>query len=204
MTNQAFIERVEAARDLKAQLAGLDAQDQSGVLFEEWSPGRTIVTIWSMETGEEAHLPKYQAVAALNTPSPRGGWAWTADKEKAPTPRVNSTLCFLHPLSPERAFLDEIGVGAICTSAHLAGNGAKWDHARNRHPASHRRYEEAKREREMQEFREKDDARTEAIMALAGAKAPEPTEFLTCDICGKDDIKGAFGLQAHKRSHGGG
>jgi len=166
MTNQAFIERAEAARDLKVQLAGLDADDNNGILFQEWSPGRTYVRIWSMETGEEVELPRYQAVAALNTPSLRGGWAWTAHKELAPTPRVNSTKCFLHPQSAERAFLDEIGVATVCLSEHLAGNGAKWDHARNRHPASYRRYEEAKREKETQEFREKDDARTEAILDL--------------------------------------
>lgn len=173
MTNQGWIERAEASRDLKAQLAGLDAEDQSGISFEEWSPGRTYVTIWSMETGEEVVLPRYQAVSALNTPSIRGGWAWTADKAKAPIPRVNSTRCFLHPESPERAMLDEIGVMTVCMSGQLGGNGAKWEHARNRHPVSFRRYEEARREIEAREYRAKDDLRTEAIMELAkGAARP--------------------------------
>ena len=171
MTNQAWVERAEAARDLKAQLAGLDAEDQSGILFQEWSPGRTYVTIWSMETGEEVSLPKYQAVAALNTPSLRGGWAWTAHKELAPAPRVNSTKCFLHPESPERAFLDEIGINSVCLSAKLAGNGAKWEHARNRHPSSHKRYEEAKRELETQEWRDRDNQRTDALMDLVKDRA---------------------------------
>ena len=197
--NQLFIERVEAARDLKVQLAGLDGEDQNGIDFTEWSPGRTIVTIWSMETGEEVNLPKYQAVAALNTPSTRGGWAWTAHKEQAPPPRINNTMCFLHPQSPERAFLDEIGVGTVCMSAHLGGEGAKWDHARNRHQTSFRRFEEAKREREAREWREKDDARTEAIMALAGTKPEAPkvaVPMVNCDICGAE-VK-AKGLNFHK------
>ena len=172
MTNQqAWVERAEAARDLKAQLAGLDAEDQSGVLFQEWSPGRTYVTIWSMETGEEVTLPKYQAVAALNTPSMRGGWAWTAHKDLAPQPRVNSTLCFLHPDSAERAFLDEIGIHTVCMSSKLAGNGAKWEHARNRHSTSYRRYEEAKRDLETKETRDRDNQRTDALMELVKDRA---------------------------------
>lgn len=165
--SQMWIERAEQARDLKSQLAGLDAEDQSGISFEEWSPGRTYVTIWSMETGEEVSLPKYQAVAALNTPSARGGWAWTAKKELAPEPRVNETRCFLHPESPERAFLDEIGVMTVCMSGKLGGNGAKWEHARNRHPISWKRYDEAKKEIEARENRTRDDQRTDAILELA-------------------------------------
>ena len=61
-TDQRFIERAEATRDLRNQLGNLGS-DESEIQFMEWSPGRKLVTIWSMETGEEATLPRYQASA---------------------------------------------------------------------------------------------------------------------------------------------
>src|SRR3990167_9478120 len=123
-TDQTFIERVEAQRDLRNQLGALGTAEESEIQFIEWSPGRKLVTVWNMETGEEATLPRYQARAAVNTLSPRGGYMWTAHKDKAPTPRENNVKCFLHPEHPLRAYLDEIGVSAICSSAHHASEGA--------------------------------------------------------------------------------
>src|SRR3990167_2865396 len=167
ITDQRFIERAEATRDLRNQLGSLGS-DESEIQFMEWSPGRKLVTIWSMETGEEATLPRYQAVAAINTVGPRGGYVWTSKKENAPTPRINTIKCFLHPDSPERGFLDEIGVTAVCLSAQLASNASKWEHARNRHGASFKVYQEEIGRIEREEAREEQRKQTDAMLSLAG------------------------------------
>lgn len=169
---QKWIETAEAARDLKAQLAGLGGEDEQEIQFIEWSPGRRMVTIWNMQTGEEITLPRYQALAALNTPNPRGGWMWTAHKEQAPPQKLNSVKCFLHPESPERALLDEIGITQVCFSAQLANESAKRRHAR-RHPQSWEQYQEELQRRERAAEKEAQAAQTQAILELAGSQAPK-------------------------------
>jgi len=121
-----------------------------------------------METGEEAVLPRYQAVAAVNTPNPRGGWMWTAHKEQAPRPRINTVKCFLHIEHPLRAYLDEIGVSTTCTSAHLASEGAMWAVARSKHGAQYKLYQEAIERVERDEAKKQQAMQTEAMLALAG------------------------------------
>src|SRR3990167_5479458 len=169
-TDQRFIERAEAQRDLRDQLGNLGS-DESEIQFMEWSPGRKLVTIWNMETGEEATLPRYQGVAAVNTPSPRGGYMWTSDKSKAPTPRENNVKCFLHIEHPLRAYLDEIGVNATCQSAHLASEGAMWAVARTKHGAQYRMYQEAIERVEREEAKRLQAQQTEAMLSLAGQNA---------------------------------
>lgn len=158
-TDQRWIERAEDTRDLKRQLVGLAAEDEQEISFQEWSPGRKIVTIWSMEDGEEANLPRYQAVAAVNS------GRWTAYKDRAPVQRVNTYKCFLHPESPERAVLDEIGITRRCPAAHLANNGSRRVHAENRHKNEWRQYQE-----HLEEIRDKED-RAERREELAAFKA---------------------------------
>ena len=172
MTNQAVIQRAEAARDLKDQLRNLDADDESGIVFQEWSPGRRIVTIWNTETGEEAHLPRYQAVAAINQPNSRGdGYLWTAHQENAPPQRVNSVKCFLHVDAAERAFLDAIGIATVCKSEHLASEPSKWAHARNRHPSAFKAYQDEMQRREQAKRDDRQIQQTEAMLAMAGRSA---------------------------------
>ena len=164
-TDQRWIERVEAARDLRTQLGNLDKDEEQEIQFTEWSPGRKLVTIWSMESGEEVTLPRYQAQAAVNS------FMWTADKSKAPKRRVNNVKCFLHPESPERAVLNELGVTRTCSAAHLANNGSKRTHAENRHKAEWRQLQEHLNEQREAEYRQLQTQQTEAMLALAGKSA---------------------------------
>ena len=177
-TGQSFIQREEARRDLRHQLGNLAADEESEIQFTEWSPGRKLVTIWNMQTGEEALLPRYQAIAAVNSPNPRGGYMWTSHRfgcdcgrcskeTQAPKARVNTVKCFLHPDSPERVVLDEIGVSTVCMSEHLASNPSKWAHARNRHPSAFGIYQEEIGRRENEDYRSEQRRQTDAMLQLA-------------------------------------
>lgn len=197
--NQNWIERVEQARDLRTALGGLDAGDEKEIQFTEWSPGRVYVTIWSMESGEEISVPRYQAVAALNQRGPGGNYRWTTKKELAPTPKVRSVKCFLHPESAERAFLDEIGIAVTCLNDHLASEPSKWTHARNRHPTAYAAYQDETNRREKASTMEQQRQQTEAMLSLAGSARGES---LACAVCGQE-AKSLAGLKAHERSHAG-
>jgi hypothetical protein len=166
---QRWVESAEKARDLKQQLAGLGGDDEGEIQFIEWSPGRRMVSLWNMVTGEEVTLPRYQALAALNTPNPRGGWLWTADKNLAPEPRLNSVKCFLHPEAPERELLDEIGITQVCMSGQLANESSKRKHAR-RHAAAWEQYQEEIQRRERAAEKAAQAKQTDAILSLASKK----------------------------------
>ena len=168
---QRGIESAEAARDLKAQLAGIGSEDQQEIQFIEWSPGRRMVTIWNMESGEEITLPHYQATAALNTPNPAGGWMWTTHKELAPEAFVPSVPCFLHPDSPYRELLQRLGIFATCTTM-LADEDSAEKHAL-RHPSRWARLKRELERQERDEVRSEQRKQTEAMMALASNSVPK-------------------------------
>lgn len=171
--DQRWIEREEKQRDLRDNMVSVlaEADDEQEVQFHEWSPGRKHVTIWNMVSGEEATLPRYQARAALGTPNPRGGYMWTAFPDTAPKPRENTVKCFLHPDSPERAVLDDMGITIVCMSSKLANNGSKRMHAEHRHSSTWAQYKEEIAEREKKVKEAKDDARDEALLKLATGRS---------------------------------
>lgn len=177
---QRRMQGAEAARDLRAQLNGIGAEDEQEIQFIEWSPGRRMVKLWSREDGSEVELPQYQARAAINTPSVRGGYRWTShpfecdcgncdETQRAPKARVNSVKCFLHPESPERALLDEIGITHVCMSGQLANESAKRQHAK-RHQSSWDQYREEVERREKEEAKKAGADQTAAILKLANQK----------------------------------
>ncbi len=178
-TAQRWIEREEAKLDLRRQLGSLDKDEEKEIEFQEWSPGRVLVTIWSLEDGEEVVLPRYQAVAAI------GSGRWTTHPDQAPKRRVNNIKCFLHEDSPERPILDELGITRRCPAAHLANNGSKRTHAEHRHRDEWRQYQEylfeQKEEANRLERREelaafKDIAQRPVVIAAAAAAEPTATE----------------------------
>lgn len=174
--SQKWIESAEAARDLKQQLAGLAGDEEQEIQFIEWSPGRRMVTIWNMESGEEVTLPRYQAIAALNTPNPAGGWMWTAHKEMAPEPFVPSHPCFLHPTSPYRDLLRKLGINATCMTM-LADEDSAEKHAQ-RHPSRWARLTRELERQEREAEKEAQERQTNAILALAGQRAePQKREM---------------------------
>ena len=123
---------------------------------------------WNTETGEEALLPRYQAVSAINSPNSAGtGYRWTSRKDQAPEPRENTVRCFLHPESPERELLDDLGVSVVCLSAHLASNASKWTHARNRHKAAFDIYQLYQAEQKEQQAQARADKQLEATLEIA-------------------------------------
>lgn len=179
--DQRYIQRVEAQRDLRSQMGDLAGEDDQEVQAYEWSPGRRYVTLWSRVDGEEVSLPRYQAVMAVNTPHPtERGSAWTAHGPacdcgcdpslRAPKARVNSVKCFLHPDSPYRAMLNEIGVSTICRSEHYPSEMIMWEVAESKHKTALRRYRDAIVQEERKARETKEDARTDAMLKLAGIK----------------------------------
>ena len=204
--DQRWIQQAEVARDLRQQLDSVIFDDDAEIQFTEWSPGRRYVHVWSMSDGEEAVLPRYQALAALNTKRADGSWAWTAESDKAPRPRVNSVKCFLHPEAPERAFLDEIGVTKTCPAGSLASNSSKRQHAMRRHGSEWEQYQEEVQGIERRKADDRQERQLEAMMSLAGqraekpVKAPKEAKTYTCDECGFETTSN-IGLVSHKRSH---
>lgn len=180
MTNQQkFIERAEQARDLKSQMGDLLGQDEDQEFqFYEWSPGRTNVLIWSMETGEELSLPRYMAESALYIRNAEGAYRFTASQEKAPTARLNSVKCFLHRESAERPVLEELGIigpGEIgCSSAQLANEASKWSHAKNRHGSRYEQYRAELDRIERANDRELQRKQAEAMLTMAGGGRRKP------------------------------
>ena len=174
MTNQAFIERAETARDLKDQMnEALGRDTEQEFQFYEWSPGRTIVSLWSMETGEEIRVPRYIGESALYARNEDGGYRFTTDQSKAPERRLNSTKCLFHKESPMRPFLEETGIiggnEVVCRSEHLAGESAMLLHAENKHADRFKRYVAARERIERAEDRKRQLQQTEAMLKLANA-----------------------------------
>lgn len=173
-TDQALIERAEQARDLKDQMnAALGPEENGEFQFYEWSPGRTIVSLWSMETGEEIRVPRYIAESALTVRNVDGEYRFTANPEKAPERVLNSTKCIFHRDSHLRPFMEEAGVigrnEIVCRSEHLAGESAALLHAENKHRDRFRRFQQAQERIERAEDRQRQIQQTEAMLKMVGS-----------------------------------
>lgn len=160
-TAQRWIERQEERLDLKRQLGQLDRDEEREIEFQEWSPGRVLVTIWSNEDGEEITLPRYIAFAAV------ASGRWTTRQDQVPVRRINNVKCFLHEDSPERPILEELGITRKCPAAHLASNGSKRTHAEHRHKDEWRQYQEYLAEQKEAERQQEHRDELAAIRSLA-------------------------------------
>lgn len=203
MTAQHVAEHLQQARDLRTQLRDLEAGDSQEMLFQEWSPGRTLVKLWSMENGEEIEIPRYMAAAALLKPMANGKYRFTTRQEEAPKFREGSVRCFLAGGSEEResGLLDAAGLDniAFCPAEHLRTRLSKRVHAEHRHPQSWATLQEYLEDQAKLEERADRKQQTAAMMQLANRDAPQ-TSNLTCDECGQ--VCGSLaGLKAHQRSH---
>ena len=204
MTNEttAIAQRMELERDLRTQIGEM-SQENAPWVFREWSPGRVVVTLYSMETGEKIQLPRYQAESAMRKRLPSGEFMFTTDAAKAPPEHHGSTRCFLAVDSPERksGLLDEAGIGhlAPCPAQKLGSMYSKRQHAQNRHGQSWAMLQEYLAEKTQAETDARQEQMTSAMMQLA-SRGIAPVEDFTCDVCGITS-KSAAGLAAHKRSH---
>jgi len=221
MTAQRIAEQLEQARDLRGQLRDLEAGDSQEMLFQEWSPGRTLVKLWSMENGEEIEIPRYMAAAALLKRMRGGKYRFTTRQEEAPRFREGNVRCFLAEDSEERVsgLLEEAGLDSIapCPAEHLRTRLSKRTHAEHRHPQSWATLQEFIEDKEREEERADRKQQTAAIMQLAGQRAlAETSGFSQVDVvspnsvtttastgfaCDECDavLPTAKGLQGHKR-----
>lgn len=171
--------RAEAVRDLKSQIAELSGQDAAEVVFIDVSPRRQRVTLYRMDTGEPVPVPAYMVEGIMaNAKLPSGGFAFTSDASKAPEYKLGTVKCFLHPDSPERPVLEEIGLGyAFCPAAHLPNEYEKRLHGQHRHRKQWDAYQDylARQERKKQEDRQ--DKQLEATLAMARAAGGQPVEL---------------------------
>mgnify|MGYP001562137097 CR=1 FL=1 len=176
MTN-AFAEQMEQARDLRLELTGLERGDEKEFLFQEWSPGRTMVKLWSLIDGEEITIPKYMVGPALMKRQRGGGYVFTSDPAKAPAFREGHVRCFLAEGSSERdsGLLEAAGLDHLpaCPAIHLRSAYSKRIHGDNRHPQSSGALKEYLALKERTEDREDRRRQLEATLALAGRVAGE-------------------------------
>ena len=174
-------------RDLKGQLADLDAEDEGEWLFMENSPARKKVALYSMLDGEKVMVPKYMAGAALGkrlTADEGGGFMFTDNPKEAPEYVVGDTKCFMHPESPERAVLAEIGLGsAFCPAAQLGGVYSRRMHGMRRHSKEWAAYQEYVDQKKEDAATARQEAQLEATLALARGNMAPVEEVVDCDQC---------------------
>lgn len=195
---QDVAERAQAKRDLKAQLGGLDRQDEQEIVFKETSPARRMYTIYSMVDGSPISIPYSLLERTLDKTLENGSFMFTAKQSEAPEFKLGQVKCFLHPESPDRAILQDIGLGStICNAGHLSNSHSKRIHAQHRHSQEWAAYQEYLTEQRENATIDRQERQLEATLALAGkASASEPQlvvtvptkdapEPLTCLSCGE-------------------
>ena len=172
----------EQRRDLRLQIQGMERSDFSEFSFTEWSPGRKMVTLWSMQDGISITIPQYMVGSALSKRW-RNGFLFTADKTKAPEFKDGTVRCFLAEGSVERdsGVLAAAGLDHLpyCPAHGLRSEYSKTQHGKNRHTNSWASLQDFLARQEREESRDEQRKATAAMMQLAGgvvAKAPVDEE----------------------------
>lgn len=184
MTTNAFAEQQQQARDLRTQLQGLAQEDMGNQVmqFTEWSPGRKMQKLWSMQDGQEINIPSYMVMGAITKRLTDGRYAFTANQTEAPVFREGNVRCFLAADSPEReaGLLSEAGLDHLspCPAKGLRSDYSKEQHAKNRHKQSWETLQTFINRKETREWRQQAQAQTAATLELARAAAgrAEPGE----------------------------
>ena len=167
--------QAERVRDLRSQISELTAEDQGEVLFLEISPGRNPVTLYRTDTGEPKTFPQYMVNALLEKRLPDDRYAFTSDQDSVPTFQQGQVKCFLHPESPERDIVEELGMGGInCPAAHLRSAQSKRIHALHRHSQEWAAYQEHINEQRRVETESRQEQQLEATLAIAKSSGAEP------------------------------
>ena len=167
--------RAERVRDLKSQIAGLGAQEIGEIVFQEISPGREPVTIYSVVDGEPIPVPAYMVEAVMGKTLDDGRFMFVAQKKNAPEYTLGSVKCFLHAESPERAILAEIGLAAAsCPAAHLASPHSKRMHAQHRHKQEWAAFQEYVTAQKTAEYEARQQAQLDATLDIARAAGGQP------------------------------
>ena len=135
-----FAEQQQHARDLRNQLTNLDREDNAEMQFIEWSPGRKLQKLWSMQDGQEIEIPSYMVAGAISKRLANGKYAFTAIQSEAPVFKDGDIACFLAENSPEResGLMEAAGLDhlPVCPAQHLRSLYSKRVHADHRHHQS--------------------------------------------------------------------
>lgn len=172
--NNAFAENAQRQRDLRLQLAELGSADRSDteMQFIEWSPGRKMQRLWSMEDGTHIDIPRYMVAAAITKRLANGQFRFTANQADAPPIKEGDIRCFLADDSPERTsgLLDQAGLGHLpaCPMKALRSEFSKEQHGEHRHVASWKALLSFKERQEREKDREERRQETAAMLAMAG------------------------------------
>lgn len=219
--------RAEQLRDLRSTISEIASEDSREWVFKETSPARRKVTLYSLINGEEIQVGRGQLESVLARRGPTStGYLWTANKELAPEYHEGSVKCFLHPLAPERAILNKIGISTICDAAHHPNRHAMEIVAQHKHRNQWDAYQAYLAEEAEQKAEDRAERQLEATLELAraavqthgtqwldnaGELAIEPgkvaaaadaglLETFPCDECDKV-CASKTALLSHKRSH---
>lgn len=177
MPGKTFAEQQQHARDLRAQLTELGKEEANDTEMEfiEWSPGRKMQKLWSMQDGMEINIPRYMVAGAIVKRLPDGRYAFTAYQEEAPKFKDGNVACFLAANSPERdsGLLEAAGLDHLptCPAEHLRSGYSKRTHAENRHGQSWAILQDYIKDQEREETRTEQRRQTDAMLELAGKKS---------------------------------
>ena len=167
MVNQAAV-RQQDIRDLKTQIDELRGEDEGEIIFRDTSPVRRRVTLYSKLDGADIQIPRNMLERILEKRQPNGEYMFTARQEEAPVYKRGNVKCFLHPQSPERPILEEIGLGGkTCTSAHLASLYSKRIHGLHRHKDEWAALQEYLAMYEKNQSQARQDAQLQATLDIA-------------------------------------
>lgn len=181
---QNVAEREEKIRDLRRQVSELDSGAETEILFQEISPRRRPVTVYSTTDGEPIPVPEYMIRAALSAMRPDGMPRFVSKKEDAPEYKLGEIKCFLHPDSPERSILAEIGLSAAtCPAGQLASAHSKRLHAEHRHKHEWAALQDYLNDQKEQRREQRLDDQLKATLALAGRATVGADS--TCNSCGE-------------------
>ena len=189
---QDVAKRAERVRDLKGQIEGLGPQAQAEILFQEISPSREPVTIYSTQNGEPIQVPAYMVGAVMEKTLPDGSFMFVAEKENAPEFKLGTVKCFLHPDSPVRAIVDKLGLSSIrCEAQHLASPHSERIHGQHRHKQERAAYQEYLDAQEKAEDKEDRRKQLEATLAIARGDSPrvEKAQLVSCADCDYEGTK---------------
>ena len=173
MAPNTFAQQQQHARDLRAQLSelGKEEANDTEMQFIEWSPGRTMQKLWSMQDGIEINIPRYMVAGAIAKRLPDGRYAFTANQAEAPTFKEGDVPCFLAENSPEResGMLEASGLDHLptCAAVHLRSLYSKRVHAHNRHRQSWETLQDFIESQERQSARDSQRDQVEAMQKLA-------------------------------------
>lgn len=165
-------ERAEVARDLQVEARralGVENERQEWTITDA-SPRRKLYVLYSTTTGERIEVPRFIFDTAIKRMVPgTNQFAFTAFKDRAPVYKPGAVKCFLHPESPERDALTEIGIFATCNAAELRNQHSKRMHAQHRHRDEWAALQEHIQEQERQTLRDEQRQQLNATLELARA-----------------------------------